>query len=84
MIRSIGLGLLGGVSRIATMLPPLLLPFMENGEAFIVLGLVASVACVLVWILPETEDVEMMDSLEDGEKFNNQFGGSKVFKKLFG
>ena len=84
VIRSIGLGLLGGVSRITAMLPPLLLPFMMEGEAFLVLGLLAFIAGVLVWLLPETKGVEMTNRMEDGEKFNYQFGGLKVFKNICG
>jgi len=77
VIRSIGLGLLGGVSRIAAMLPPLLLPFMKEGEAILVLGIMAFVAALFVRFLPETKDVEMTDKIENRERE----GRLKMFKK---
>ena len=57
------------------MLPPLLLPYMEDGKMFLMLGVMALIAGCLVWLLPETKDMELMDSLEEGEEFNKHFGG---------
>ena len=34
-------------------------------------------------MLPETKEVEMMDTLEDGENFNAEVGGLRLRKKVW-
>ena len=34
-------------------------------------------------MLPETKEVEMMDTLEDGENFNAEVGGLRLRKKFW-
>ena len=77
IVRSTGVGMLNAIGRIGSLLPPLLFPFVEDGGYFVFLGLMALVASGLIWLLPETKNVERMDSLEDGENFNRQCGGLK-------
>ena len=81
VVRSRAVGLLNGGGRIGSMIPPLLLPFVEDDQYFFSLGLMALVACGLIWLLPETKGVELMDTLKDGELFNAQLGGMKWFRK---
>ena len=83
VVRSMSIGLLNGGGRIAGLLPPLLLPFVDNGEYLLALGLMALTAGGLIWLLPETKDVEMMNTLKDGEKFNAEFGGLKWSKRMW-
>ena len=79
VIRSMALGSLNAVGRIAAMAPPMFLLVFTKGEEFLLLGVMALMAGGLVWLLPETKDVEMMDSLEEGEKFNKNHGGLRFF-----
>jgi len=79
VIRSMAMGSLNAIGRIAAMLPPLLLLVLLRGEEFLILGLMAVLAAGLVWLLPETKDMEMVDSLEEGEMFNRKYGGLKFF-----
>ena len=79
VIRSMALGSLNAIGRIAAMLPPLLLLVLLRGEEFLFLGLMAVLAAGLVWLLPETKDMEMVDSLEEGEMFNRKYGGLRFF-----
>ena len=69
--------MLNASGRIGSLLPPLLFTFVEDGGYLVFLGMMALVASGLIWLLPETKNVEMMDSLEDGENFNRQCGGLK-------
>ena len=79
VIRSMAIGSLSAVGRIAAMAPPMLLLAFTKGEEFLLLGIMALMAGGLVWLLPETKDVEMMNSLEEGEMFNKNHGGVRVF-----
>ena len=79
VIRSMAIGYLNAVGRMATMAAPMLLLVFTKGEEFLLIGVMALIAGGLVWLLPETKDVEMMDSLEEGEMFNNNHGGLRFF-----
>merc|ERR1719186_1523983 len=81
VIRSMGLGTVNACGRLGAMLTPLLLPYMEDGKMFLMLGGMALIAGCLVWLLPETKDIELMDSLEEGEEFNKLFGGFRCFDR---
>ena len=81
VIRSMGHGTVNACGRLGAMLPPLLLPYMEDGKMFLMLGVMALIAGCLVWLLPETKDMELMDSLEEGEEFNKLFGGFRCFDR---
>ena len=83
VVRSRALGLLNGSGRIGCLLPPLLIPFVTDGGYFLSLGVMTLLASVFIWMLPETKEVEMMDTLEDGENFNAEVGGWKWRKKIW-
>ena len=83
VVRSRAMGLLGCSGRIGCLLPPLLLPFVTDGEYFLALGLMTLLASAFIWMLPETKEVEMMDTLEDGENFNAEVGGLRLRKKVW-
>ena len=80
VIRSMAIGSLNAVGRIAVMAPPMLLLVFTKGEEFLLIGVMALIAGGLVWLLPETKDVEMMDSLEEREMFNQNHGGLRFCK----
>ena len=80
VIRSMALGTLNAVGRISALAPPLLLLILNQGEEFLLLGIMAVLAVGMIWLLPETRGVEMLDSLEDGEKFNRAHGGLRISK----
>ena len=81
VVRGMAIGLLNGSSKLASVFPPLLIPFISNVGFFFSLGMMALLASGMIWLLPETKNMEMMDTLEEGENFNAKFGGLKYFRK---
>ena len=81
VIRSTALGTLNAIGRISAMAPPLLLLILNKGEECLILGIMAVLAVGMIWLLPETRGVEMVDSLEEGEMFNRTHGGLRLWKK---
>ena len=81
VIRSTALGTLNAIGRIAAMAPPLLLLILNKGEECLILGMMAVLVVGMIWLLPETRGVEMVDTLDDGEIFNRTHGGLRSWKK---
>jgi len=84
IVRNVGVGTSSTWARVGGVIAPYIgreLGKQSPGAPLIIFGITSIIASILVLFLPETKDITLPNSIEEGEIFNRENGGFALFRK---
>jgi len=84
IVRNVGVGTSSTWARVGGVIAPYIgreLGKQSPDAPLIIFGITSIIASILVLFLPETKDITLPDTIEEGEIFNRENGGFALCKK---